>query len=163
MYTMASSILTFVVLMFWISSYSDGELGKSVLYYYTALHLSRRATLHTLINFIKLILLFFPVFDVVPVNTTCPANDVVTFNCSVREGEILWYVNGTYALGLPLAYQTFFKTTSRDNRGDAGENSTLQFIATPEANNSRIMCAVFINNETERDPRATAVLIGKIY
>ena len=82
------------------------------------------------------------------------------FNCSVQEGEILWFVNDTYALGLPLEYQTFFKTISRDNTGNAGEDSTLQFIAIPEADHSQIVCVVSLENGVEYN--VTAMLMGEI-
>ena len=103
-------------------------------------------------------------FEETPRNISCPANDTVTFNCSVHEGEILWFVNDTFALGLPRALNASFKTTSLKFNGDGavitGESSTLQFIAKEEVNNSRIVCAVGINNKITEN-RAYAMLTGE--
>ena len=103
------------------------------------------------------------VFDELPSDITCFANDTVKFNCSVSKGDILWFVNGTFALGLPQKLNVSFWTTSRNNGGVviSGENSTLQFIAKPEANNSLIECAVGLANKIS-STKATAKLVGEL-
>ena len=94
---------------------------------------------------------------------TCPANDTVRFKCSVNDGEILWFVNGTFVVGLPRKLNATFKTTSRISDGvvTSGESSTLEFIAKPETNNSRIVCAVGVNRKIT-DMQAYAMLIGEL-
>ena len=107
---------------------------------------------------------FLAVFDEFPSNVTCSDGDIVTFNCSVGNGDILWFVNNTFALGLPVKFNASFKTSSKNDGGVTiqGETSTLRFIAKPEANNSLVECAVGLANKIQRDPKAVANLIGKI-
>ena len=111
------------------------------------------------------VFLFLTVFDKFPSNVTCSDGDIVTFSCSVHRGDILWFVNRTFVLGLPTKFNASFKTTSRNVGSDAilGENSTLQFIAKPQANNSQIQCAVGVDSKLQFDQRAGAIafLIGK--
>ena len=102
-----------------------------------------------------------------PSNVSCPANDVVKFNCSISKGEILWYVDDTYVLALPREWNASFKSISMrsDNSGDLEisggfENSTLQFIAKTEANNSHIRCRIGFNNKITESKRV-AMLKGK--
>ncbi len=94
-------------------------------------------------------------FEEKPSNMSCPPNDAVKFTCSVNQGEILWFVNGTFALGLPPALNASFRTTSLRSKisrlsGESvieGETSTLELTARTEANNSEIVCAVGLNNK----------------
>ena len=99
------------------------------------------------------------VFKKKPSSMSCPPNDPVNFTCSVNQGEILWFVNGTFVLGLSPNLNASFKTTSLRAKGGEpgieGETSTLELIARTEANNSQIVCAVGLNNQiTERSEPA---------
>ena len=109
-------------------------------------------------------LLHAAVFEEKPSNMSCPANDTVRFKCSVHKGEILWFVNDTFVLGLPPALNASFKTTSLRSISSGamiiGESSTLEFIAKAEANNSQIVCAVGINNKIT-EMRTSAKLTGE--
>ena len=99
------------------------------------------------------------VFKKKPSSVSCPPNDPVNFTCSVNQGEILWFVNGTFVLGLSPNLNASFKTNSLraegGEQGIEGETSTLQLIARTEANNSQIVCAVGLDNQiTERSEPA---------
>lgn len=106
--------------------------------------------------------MLYAVFEEKPSNLRCLANDTVRFKCSVRNGEILWFVNETFVLGLSRALNASFKTTYIRSNGAVitGESSTLEFIAKPETNNSRIVCAVGSKNKIS-DMKANATLIGE--
>ena len=104
------------------------------------------------------------VFDEMPSSITCIANDTVNFNCSVRgEGDILWYVNNTFAIALPPKLNARFETTLRRNGNDQtlGEASVLKFIAKPEMNNSRIECAVGLNRKITNHRASAMLYVGK--
>ena len=63
------------------------------------------------------------------------------FTCSIREGDILWYVDDVYALGLPPEYgASFMSSLAADCI-----KSTLQIRAIEQTNNSQIKCSVGIN------------------
>ena len=86
------------------------------------------------------------------------------FKCSVRNGEVLWFVNDVFALGLSQALNASFRSTHIRSNGAVitGESSTLEFIAKPEANNSQIVCAVGINNKISNMKAYATLTIGEI-
>ena len=114
---------------------------------------------------VYVLLLDLTVFDEMPSNVTSTANNMVSFNCSVRgKGDVLWYVNNTFAIGLPRKLNARFETTLKRNDDDQtlGETSVLKFIAKPEMNNSQIECAFGLKRKITNH-RAYATLIGEYY
>ena len=97
------------------------------------------------------------IFKSTPQDVRCPANGTVKFNCSVYEGDILWFVNDTFALGLPSDLNVSFETKSVGSL----INSTLEFTAKESINNSQIVCAVRGIHQPTTKVDAAAKLVGK--
>ena len=84
-----------------------------------------------------------------------------SFNCSTREGDILWYVDGIYVPGLPLEYDASF-ATERSCNGQC-IISTLHIRAIERTNNSLVQCAVVTGiglNRTYFPPTAHLLVQG---
>ncbi len=64
--------------------------------------------------------------------------------------SILWYVDGMFALSLPLEYGASFVHMSGSSRNPQCILSTLQIRAIKQINNSLIQCAVAINGRLNR-------------
>ena len=101
--------------------------------------------------------IFNEIFKSKPKDVSCPANDTVKFDCSVYKGDILWFVNDIFALGLPPGLNVSFKTKSVGSL----INSTLEFIAKESVNNSQIVCAVRGIQHPTVKINAAAKLFGK--
>ena len=87
------------------------------------------------------LILTLPGVDQPPSSVITYLGENATFQCSITEGDILWYVNNTYVLGLPREYKARFQGSSIANC----IKSTLTILAVEQANNSQIHCAVVIN------------------
>ena len=99
--------------------------------------------------------LILPDFDQPPTSVITYLGEFATFQCSTnKEGNIFWYVNDMYALGLPLEYEASFMEMPTANY----INSTLRLRAVEQANNSQIMCAVEINRRENRTYFPSAIL-----
>ena len=111
----------------------------------------------------------YTVFKETQSDMTCLPNDTVRFKCSVKQGEILWFVNDTFVLGLSPALNASFRTTSlipNSHLGGSvtlneGETSTLELIARTEANNSKIVCAVGFNNTIAKMSEPAKLITGE--
>ena len=98
----------------------------------------------------------FSDIDQPPTSVITYLGEQAAFQCSIgeTEGNILWYVDDVYVLGLPLEYEAFFMRMSTADY----VNSTLHLRAVEQANNSQIICAVRINKRENRTYFPSAIL-----
>ena len=86
--------------------------------------------------------------------------ETVEFKCYVTEGNVLWYINDTYAL--KKSPDDYRELTVRVNNNAVIENSTLSFrIVTMNVNNSMIQCAVGMSSGIMYPDDGERLLIGK--
>ena len=53
--------------------------------------------------------------DQPPISVTAFLGERASFNCSIREGDILWFVDGIFVPGLPPEYDVSFTTEGSCN------------------------------------------------
>lgn len=95
-----------------------------------------------------------------PTSVTTFLGESATFSCSIKDGEILWFVNNMSAIRAPPEYGVSFMPG-----GSTADciTSTLQIRAIEPTNNSLVECAVGINrrlNRTYFPPTARLLIQG---
>ncbi len=85
--------------------------------------------------------------DQPPTSVTTFLGETASFNCSIRKGDILWYVDDMFIVSVPSEYGASYMA------GSSMANcitSTLHIRAIEQTNNSLIQCAVGVDGNLNR-------------